>query len=246
MLQCPRCLSVEVVKNGHTRSSGKQNHLCNYCGRNFVINPDNQIDDRTKELISKALLERASLRGLCRIFSVSMTWLLTFITKTYRSLPRDLNLKLPEIVHLTAGVFVMRVCEADELWSFVGSKDNPQWVWLVIDRESRQVIAFHVGGRTKGDARALWEKIPQVYKDCGFYYTDFLASYKQAWPKGQHVGVGKETGETCHIERLNNTFRQRISRLVRKALSFSKSLVNHVGAIMHFICHYNAELAVGI
>jgi IS1 family transposase len=34
--------------------------------------------------------------------------------------------------------------------------------------------------------------------------------------------VGKETGLTRHVERLNNTLRQRISRLVRRALSFSK------------------------
>jgi IS1 family transposase len=32
----------------------------------------------------------------------------------------------------------------------------------------------------------------------------------------------KETGQTAHIERLNNTLRQRLSRLVRKTLSFSK------------------------
>ena len=31
----------------------------------------------------------------------------------------------------------------------------------------------------------------------------------------------KEAGQTNHIERLNNTLRQRISRLVRRALSFS-------------------------
>jgi len=34
--------------------------------------------------------------------------------------------------------------------------------------------------------------------------------------------VGKETGETAHVERLNNTVRQRLSRLVRRTLSFSK------------------------
>jgi insertion element IS1 protein InsB len=42
-----------------------------------------------------------------------------------------------------------------------------------------------------------------------------------------------------HIERFNNTLRQRVSRLVRETLSFSKKLVNHIGAIKMFICHYN-------
>jgi hypothetical protein len=44
------------------------------------------------------------------------------------------------------------------------------------------------------------------------------------------------------IERFNNTLRQRVSRLVRKILSFSKSLENHIGAIWYFIHHYNASL----
>ena len=56
--------------------------------------------------------------------------------------------------------------------------------------------------------------------------------------------VGKETGKTSYIERFNNTLRQRVSRLVRKTLSFSKSLENHIGAIWYFIHYYNASLLV--
>ncbi|MDB9391754.1 IS1 family transposase, partial [Microcystis aeruginosa] len=41
----------------------------------------------------------------------------------------------------------------------------------------------------------------------------------------------------------NNTLRQRISRLVRKSLSFSKNVENHIGAIWYFIHDYNAQLA---
>lgn len=45
----------------------------------------------------------------------------------------------------------------------------------------------------------------------------------------QYRAVGKETGQTNPIERLNNTLRQRISRLVRQSLSFSKKMDNHTG-----------------
>ena len=45
--------------------------------------------------------------------------------------------------------------------------------------------------------------------------------------------------KTNHIERFHNTLRQRVSRLVRAALSFSKKLANHIGAFKLFICHYN-------
>ena len=46
-----------------------------------------------------------------------------------------------------------------------------------------------------------------------------------------------------HIERCNNTLRQRVSRLVRDALSFSKKLANHIGTITLFICHDNLTRA---
>ncbi len=59
------------------------------------------------------------------------------------------------------------------------------------------------------------------------------------FPSKRHRAVGKETGKTSYIERFNNTLRQRVSRLVRKTLSFSKSLENHIGAIWYFIHHYN-------
>ncbi|OQY59115.1 MAG: hypothetical protein B6245_08410, partial [Desulfobacteraceae bacterium 4572_88] len=39
-----------------------------------------------------------------------------------------------------------------------------------------------------------------------------------------------------------NTMRQRISRLVRKTLSFSKKLENHTAAIWLFIHHYNSVI----
>ncbi len=58
-------------------------------------------------------------------------------------------------------------------------------------------------------------------------------------PSQRHVAVGKDSGLTSYIERLNNTLRQRISCLGRKTLSFSKTLENHIGAIWMFIHDYN-------
>jgi insertion element IS1 protein InsB len=49
-------------------------------------------------------------------------------------------------------------------------------------------------------------------------------------------------GTTSYIEGFNNTLRQRVSRLVRKTLSFSKSIEHHIGAIWNFIYHYNAQI----
>ncbi len=69
---------MKTKKNGHARSSGKQNNYCNDCGRNFVDNPEKKyITEDAKKLIDRALLERVSLRGICRVFSVILKWLLS-------------------------------------------------------------------------------------------------------------------------------------------------------------------------
>jgi len=127
-------------------------------------------------------------------------------------------------------------------WSFVNSKRNEVYVWLAIDRNSRKIVGCFVGDRTRKSAHNLWADLPQVYQQCAIAYTDFWQAYKTVIPANYHRAVGKQTGLTNHIERLNNTFRQRVSRLVRESLSFSKKLSNHVGAIWYFIHGYNVEL----
>ncbi|MDB5262141.1 MAG: hypothetical protein JWQ14_1422, partial [Adhaeribacter sp.] len=57
----------------------------------------------------------------------------------------------------------------------------------------------------------------------------------------RHYAVGKDSGLTAYIERFNCTLRQRVARLVRKSLSFSKLIDNHMGAIKYFNCHYNSK-----
>ena len=47
-------------------------------------------------------------------------------------------------------------------------------------------------------------------------------AYQAVIPENQHTAAGKETGETAHVERWNNTLRQRLARFVRKTLSFSR------------------------
>jgi insertion element IS1 protein InsB len=83
------------------------------------------------------------------------------------------------------------------------------------------------------------------YRRRAFCYVDFLKAYAKVMPSEQHEAVGKESGKTSLVERFNLTARQRISRLVRKTLSFSKKLENHIGAIWLFVHYYNAHLARG-
>jgi len=133
------------------------------------------------------------------------------------------------------------ILECDELWSFVASKRCQKWIWLAINRETREIVGMAIGPRTKATARKLWASLPAVYRQCAVCYTDFWDAYAAILPSKRHRASGKESGQTNHIERFNNTLRQRCSRLVRKTLSFSKKLANHIGALWYFIHDYNAQ-----
>jgi insertion element IS1 protein InsB len=63
--------------------------------------------------------------------------------------------------------------------------------------------------------------------------------YRSVIPAAQHHAITKCARKTTHVERFNCTLRQRVSRLARATLSFSKKLSNHLGAIRYFICDYN-------
>ncbi|WP_445251956.1 IS1 family transposase [Microcoleus sp. B3-D7] len=76
-------------------------------------------------------------------------------------------------------------------------------------------------------------------------YTDFWAAYAAVLPGANDIAQSaRKRALTTYIERFNNTLRPRVSRLVQKTLSFSKSLENHIGAIWYFINHYNTSLLV--
>jgi insertion element IS1 protein InsB len=239
---CPRCQSSKYKKNGHIHN-GTQNQHCHDCGRQFVdCFEQYRIADDTRALIERLLVERISLRGICRAVGVGLKWLLGFLVDCVDALPNHLHVVQPVTCH---GKVMMRCLEVevDEMSSFVQKKAHKQWIWIAMDATSRQVIAFHVGDRSRHSAKRLWAKIPHAYRQHATYYTDQYTAYAGVIPAAQHRAISKLARKTNHLERFNNTLRQRVSRLVHEALSFSKKLANHIGAIKLFICHDNLTRA---
>ncbi|MBE9108404.1 IS1 family transposase [Nodosilinea sp. LEGE 07298] len=233
-MTCPTCGSHDISKNGTTHR-GKQNYKCRDCERQFVDNPQWQPKPKeTKTLVNRLLHEKIPLAGIARAARVSQSWLQAHANAVYAAVPQT-----AEVLPKPEGS--LRV-QMDELWSFVGHKGNKQWVWLAMDAETREILGCHIGDRSRESAMALWQSIPAVYRQCAKVYTDFWEAYVTVIPSKQHEAVGKDSGLTSYIERLNNTLRQRVSRLVRKTLSFSKKIENHSGAIWLFIHDYNRQI----
>lgn len=108
-----------------------------------------------------------------------------------------------------------------------------------MDSRTRQVVAMVVGDRDEYTARCLCEALPLEYQERTIVATDLLPAYQAVLPEDWHATGGKEMGLTAHVERFFGTLRQRCARFVRKTLSFSRKVENHVGALWHFIREYN-------
>jgi IS1 family transposase len=133
--------------------------------------------------------------------------------------------------------------EADAMASFVQKKAHKQWSWITMDATSRQVLACHVGDHSRRGAKRLWAQMPEAYRQPARFYTDQYVVCEGVMPAAQHRASSKLARKTHYMERFNNALRQRGSRLVHEALSFSKTLVEHIGAIKLFICHYHLTKA---
>ena len=93
----------------------------------------------------------------------------------YEASPDDLKVVLSK--HRAAVELLCLEVEADEMWSFVQAKKNKQWGWLAVDRDSRQIIAFYVGARSRKSAQQLWARIPTVYRQPATFSTDGWEAY---------------------------------------------------------------------
>jgi insertion element IS1 protein InsB len=239
--RCDKCGSTDIHRDG------RQKYSCKGCGHHgrlrdlqTPLSADEVRAQRPRkhllEDVYKASFERCSLRGLTRIFGISRT--------TTMKLLKEAVSKLKRLKDMVSPAQSGDVVEVDEMWSFIGNKGQECWVWTAICRRTREIIAFATGDRSAKSARTLWRNIPDSYKKLAVFYSDFWQPYLKEFPEKSHDAVGKETGETAHMERWNLTARQRNPRLVRKSLSFSKCHQHHYIHLRLFINEYNSALPV--
>ena len=187
-------------------------------------------EKKQKPIILKAYQERMSLRGLSRVFGVHRLSIARWIKEHVQRLPSLRSTILPAQAD--------DILEFDEAWSFVLKKINKRWLWTVMCRRTRQIIAFVIGDRSEKSCRRLWCKIPWDYRPC-LAYSDFWKAYQEVLPEETHIAIGKDSGQTSHMERWYCTLRQRQARYVRKTLSFSKCDAFHHMVTKWFIIDHN-------
>lgn len=223
--------SQDISKNGTTRR-GKQNYRCLDNLRNLIEHPQwNPKDKETLDRVNLLFLLKNSFAGISLVTEVSENWLQGYFKESYT--------KVSRIVFVVPKAKGKLTVQLDELLSFIDDIGYKQWVCLVIDSDTPEIIGCYVGDRSRISALQLWPLLPDIYRQCAKVYTDYFEAYITVILRKRYCAVGRKSGLTSYIERLNNTMQQRGSRLVRKTLSFSKKSDNHIGAIRTFIHEYN-------
>lgn len=77
---CKTCNSNNIVMNGFT-SAGKQKYHCKECGCYRTLKTEQYYTEEKKEEILKAYKERSSLRGIHRIYGVSVPTIISWLKK---------------------------------------------------------------------------------------------------------------------------------------------------------------------
>jgi len=129
--------------------------------------------------------------------------------------------------------------EVDEMWSYVGNKDNPRWLWHAIDHHRGKVLAY-VFGRRKDE---VFLQLKQLLEPFGIncFYTEGWGAYERHVEPQKHE-VDKQNMHKIESQHIN--LRTRIKRLARRTICFSKTIQMHDIVIGLFLNRYEFGLAI--
>jgi insertion element IS1 protein InsB len=243
-VRCPHCQSEQIVKRGKTRR-GTQRDLCQNTActtGSFLLDYRNRgCLPEVKHTIIDMSLNASGIRDTARVLRISTDTVLSelkkkeaLLTSVNTALLRTLN---PE--HVVVDIAQAGEAEIDEMWSFVGNKGHPRWLWHAIDHHTGAVLAY-VFGRRKDEVFLRRKALLEPFGLTRFY-TDHWGAYTRHLDPDMH-SPGKRN--TQKIERKHLTLRTRIKRLVRKTICFSKTIQMHDIVLGLFVNRYAFGLLV--
>ena len=184
-MECKSC-KAQCVKAGYTRN-GTQRHFCKPCNKyqqqEYVYRA---YTPGTSPSVIRLLREGVGIRSIARILKISVTT----VTLRIRTIAK--SLRRPRIDAR------QDVYEIDELWTFVGKKENATWISYALGRSGKQVVDVVVGSRTMEHLSRITTATLALSpsKVC----TDGLPVYRSLIPTSLHrIGLP----HTRRIERFN-------------------------------------------
>jgi insertion element IS1 protein InsB len=243
-VRCPHCQSEQIVKRGKTRR-GTQRYLCHNTActtGSFLLDYRNRgCLPEVKQTIVDMSLNASGIRDTARVLRISTDTVLSELKKkeTMLASVNTALLRTLDPEQIVVDIEQAGEAEIDEMWSFVGNKGNPRWLWHAIDHHTGAVLAY-VFGRRKDE---VFLRLKALLEPFGLtrFYTDHWGAYTRHLDPDMH-SPGKR--HTQKIERQHLTLRARIKRLVRKTICFSKTIQMHDIVLGLFVNRYAFGLLV--
>ena len=162
VLHCPHCQSTDIVRHGTTRQ-GKQRYRCRTCpahGRTFLLEYAyaGQSPEIKRQIVDMAV-NASGIRDTARVLHVSPSTVMKELKKgphlqqVNRTVLQHLHPEHVEVEICRADELAQRrglTSELDEMWSYVGKKAEPRWLWHAIDHHSGTVLTNGVSLLTNG------------------------------------------------------------------------------------------------
>ena len=151
-VRCLHCHSEQIVKRGKTRR-GTQRYLCqntacttgsfllDYCNRGCL--------PEVKQTIIDMSLNASGIRDTARVLRISTDTVLSELKKKEPVL-ESVNTALLNTLNpdeMTVDIERAGEAEMDEMWSFVGCKKQPRWLWGALDHKTGKILDYVFGRR---------------------------------------------------------------------------------------------------
>lgn len=204
-MDCTKCNSSNSIRKG--LRNNKQRFYCKDCKRSFQTEYVYQAyKSNTNNFIKNLLKEGCGVRSISRVLKISKDTVLSRMLKISK------QIKIPYFNKFGCKF------EIDEIWSFIGNKKNVTWITYALERETKSIIDFYIGRKSKETIRPLINKV--LLLNPTRIYTDRLNIYPSLIPKEIHR---KFQYCTNRIERMNLNLRTHIKRLSRKTICFTRN-----------------------
>ncbi len=181
VLHCPNCQGTDIVKHGKS-PEGKQRYKCRETacdGRTFILDYAYAGQSRqVKQKIVDMALNGSGVRDTARVLHVSPSTVIRELKKRSDQLQQVNKSVLKQLDPEQVSVEIRLVqapeglngfeSELDEMWSYVGKKDNPRWLWHAIDHQSGLVLAY-VFGRRKDEVFLQLKALLEPFGISHFY-----------------------------------------------------------------------------
>jgi IS1 family transposase/transposase-like protein len=203
-MECIKCKN-NCIKRGFNKTV--QRWFCKQCEKYFQATYTNKLctkaDDAQIVLLNN---EGVGISGIGRILKISKSNVINRIRKIAACLVQPTFNETKQEY------------EVDEMYTYIKDKSIGCYITYALNRATKRVTDFIVGGRTKVNLDKVITTIKSL--EPKKIFTDKLNIYNSIIDKALHVASAYKIN---HIERFNLTLRTHLKRLTRKTICFSKS-----------------------